>query len=299
MFGCSTRERLDKVYGRAKVLPIQKGIKYVLMSDCHRGVGNWNDNFLPNQNLFFAALQEYYRCGYTYIELGDGDELWENRNLCQIIQIHSHAFWLMSLFYRECRFHMLFGNHDRKKKKQKYALECLEEYYCDSCDTALSLFPNMCVHEGIRLENEERGIDILLTHGHQGDLMNDILWKLSRFLVRYLWRPLERIGFRDPTSAAKNYRKKRKIESRLSQWAKERGTLLIAGHTHRPVFPKPGEALYFNSGSCVHPRCITAIEIEDEEISLVKWCVFTGRDKGLYVGREVLEGPEKLEKYFV
>lgn len=298
MFGYSTGERLHKVYRKAEPLPVHRGTKYVLMSDCHRGIGNWNDNFLPNQNLFFAALQEYYRCGYTYIELGDGDELWENRNLCQIVQTHSHAFWLMSLLYKECRFHMLFGNHDRKKRKQKYASDCLGEYYCDSRDAAVALFPDMCVKEGIRLENKEKGIDILLTHGHQGDLLNDTLWRLARFLVRYVWRPLEQIGVRDPTSAAKNYKKKKKIERRLSQWAEKSKVMLITGHTHRPVFPKPGEGLYFNSGSCVHPRCITAMEIENEKITLVKWCIFTGNDKGLYVGREVLEEPRELAEYF-
>ena len=109
---------------------------------------------------------------------------------------------------------------------------------------------------------------------------------------------MERLGFRDPTSAAKNYKKKKKVEKRLSEWAKSKGVLLIAGHTHRPVFPSAGEGMYFNDGSCVHPRCITAIEIENGKITLVKWCVMTKADKSLYVGREVLEGPVELEKYF-
>lgn len=294
----STYKRLNRVYREAKTLPLHKNSRYVLMSDCHRGIGNWNDNFLPNQNLFFAALQEYYRCGYTYIELGDGDELWENRDLCQIIQIHSNAFWMMSQFYKNGRMHMLFGNHDKKKKSKKYACGCLKEYYCDSCDSSEILFPEIEVTEGIRLKDEENGIEILLAHGHQGDFINDTVWRLGRFLVRYLWRPLEQIGFKDPTSAAKNYRKKKKVERRLIHWAKEQGIILITGHTHRPVFPRPGEPLYFNTGSCVHPRCITVIEIEDGKIALVKWSVLTRTDKSLYVGREVLEGQKELREYF-
>ena len=70
------------------------------MSDCHRGNGSWGDNFLNNQNLFFAALYYYYENGYSYIELGDGEELWENRQITDIINAHSDAYWLMSMFYK-------------------------------------------------------------------------------------------------------------------------------------------------------------------------------------------------------
>ena len=54
-----TAKRLDQAYKNALCLPIHKGSRIVMMSDCHRGVGNWGDNFLANQNLFFAALQYY------------------------------------------------------------------------------------------------------------------------------------------------------------------------------------------------------------------------------------------------
>lgn len=74
--------------------------------------------------------------------------------------------------------------------------------------------------------------------------------------------------------------------------------MVIAGHTHRPVLPTPGESLYVNDGSCVHPRCITAIEIDGGMITLVKWCTLTRADRSLYVGREVLAGPFRLRDYF-
>lgn len=62
------------------------------MSDCHRGIGTSSDNFLKNQHLFFAALKYYYKRGYTYIELGDGDELWENRSMKNIVEVHDEVF---------------------------------------------------------------------------------------------------------------------------------------------------------------------------------------------------------------
>ena len=75
----NTYRRLSKVYENSKVIPYDYYSKFVIMSDCHRGSGNSGDNFLKNQNIFFAALNDYYKKGFTYIELGDGDELWENR----------------------------------------------------------------------------------------------------------------------------------------------------------------------------------------------------------------------------
>ena len=90
--------RISKSFEGALRLPLNRNSKYVLISDCHRGVGNSNDNFLKNQNLYFAALQHYYKAGYTYIELGDGDELWENRSMKQIIETHSNVFLLLSRF---------------------------------------------------------------------------------------------------------------------------------------------------------------------------------------------------------
>ena len=62
--------------------------------------------------------------------------------------------------------------------------------------------------------------------------------------------------------------------------------MLIAGHTHKPMFPEVGETPYFNDGSCVHPRCITAIEISDGNIILVKWSVNTKNDGTLFIDRD-------------
>jgi UDP-2,3-diacylglucosamine pyrophosphatase LpxH len=268
------------------------------MSDCHRGDGSWGDNFSNNQNLFFAALSYYYDNGYTYIELGDGDELWENRKVENVIHNHSHAFWLMSKFYKENRFYMLFGNHDVVKKSPKYVKANFNSYYNDSTDSYKSLFPGIEITEGLLLNDMDSGHKILLAHGHQGDTLNDSLWRLARFLVRYVWRPMELMGFHDPTSAAKNNGKKNKIEKKLTAWAKKERQMLIAGHTHRPVFPRTNEPPYFNDGSCVHPRCITAIEIVNGTIALVKWATMTRADRTLYVGREVLEPPVRLVDYF-
>ena len=82
-------------------------------------------------------------------------------------------------------------------------------------------------------------------------------------------------------------------------WSKENDIMLITVNTHRPSFANLNETMYFNSGSCIHPTAITAIEIEDGCISLVKWSVMTRDDSSIYVGKEVLKGPIKLDNYFI
>ncbi|MGN0154046.1 MAG: metallophosphoesterase [Lachnospiraceae bacterium] len=287
----STTSRLHHAFENAIELPLCAGQKYVLMSDCHRGAGTSSDNFLKNQHLYFAALKHYYQTGFSYIELGDGDELWENRNMETIIEVHNNVFWLFSLFYRENRLYLLYGNHDMIKKKKEFSQEKCSTYFCTETQRPNPLFPDLTFHEGIILRSQKKPDNALyLTHGHQASLLNSTFWPLAQFFVRYLWRPLENFGVLDPTSAAKNYQVKSKCEERLNKWAADNHRILITGHTHRPILPKE-PACYYNTGSCVHPRCITCIEIENCSLTLVKWSMSARADNTLYVAREVLSGP--------
>jgi len=291
-------ERISEVFRMAKQVPFDDSSKIVIMSDCHRGDGSWADNFARNQNLFFTALMQYNYLNYTYIELGDGDDLWEEKDMSDSIEVYSNIFWLLSKFYKDNRLYFIFGNHDIVKGKNG-----LKESDFDRCfdvreKRCISLFPGIDFHEGLILKHTDTGNKIFLIHGHQGDFLNDTMWQLGRFLVRYLWKPLELLGINDPTSAAKNYQRRKRAEKKLIQWVLKEKQMLIAGHTHRPVIPEMGEPLYFNDGSCVHPRCITALEIIDGHILLVKWSYKTKFDGTVYVGRDILAGPRKLQDYF-
>ena len=293
----SVEKRLREVYASSDVLPFDSRSKLILMSDCHRGLGSGGDNFLPNQSVYVGALQYYFNNGFTYIELGDGDELWENRCLCSIIRAHSHVFELLARFYREGRLYMLYGNHDRVKRRPSCRRAACESYYCDTQQCEQPLFPRIDIPEGLILENTETGQRLFLTHGHQGSLLNDTLWPLGRFLVRYLWRPLEAVGFQAPDGGGRSRRKTEKIEKQLCAYAGGENRILVTGHTHRPIFPRPGECPYFTDGCCVHPSCITGLEIQHNEIALVKWAVGTREDQTLFIDREVLEGPVPLAAY--
>lgn len=91
-------KRLNRAFLNAPILLITANTKYVFFSDCHRGSGNNNDNFLKNATAYSAALQYYYQYGFCYIEAGDGDELWDNRSM---YVTHGHqADLLNSVFWK-------------------------------------------------------------------------------------------------------------------------------------------------------------------------------------------------------
>ncbi len=299
-------------------LPLNMCSRYVIMSDCHRGEGTMNDNFLKNQNLYYAALESYYRNGFCYLELGDGEELWENRSASRIRECYGEIYRLFDCMERENRMVRLYGNHDME--------------LADALPEALILMnqeggKNICMIHGHQADffnsvcwrlarflvrwlwkplerfgvsdptSAARNYKKAVRYGHQADFFNSVCWRLARFLVRWLWKPLERFGVSDPTSAARNYKKAVRYERCLARWATERGEYLVAGHSHRPRIVQSGEreSRYLNAGSCVHPGGVTAIEIEQMQMILVRWRLATRPDLSLCVMREVVDGPALVE----
>lgn len=292
--------RLSEVFQSAEEIPFDDSSKIILMSDCHRGDGSWADNFSKNENIYYAALTHYYRNNYTYIELGDGDELWENNDICEIISQHRDVFSLLTKFIEDGRAYFVYGNHDIEKKKyaSRTAKRRYYRHFEDGDIRNINSFYKIKVHEGLILRHRVTGDKIFLVHGHQADFSNDRLWMIGRFLVRHFWRPIELLGFRDPTSASKNLGKKASVVNKIVDWVKSNNQMIIAGHTHRPAFPAVGQPPYFNDGCCVNPYGITGIEIADGKIVLVKWSLKTKDDGTLYVGRDEMEKPVKLKEYF-
>lgn len=282
----STSKRLSQVYGAAPVLDIDDTSKIVIMSDCHRGDGSWVDGFSHNQHIFEAALSHYYDKGFTYIENGDGDELWKFKSFSEISRIYVDIFRLLRRFYEDRRLYMLFGNHDMEKKDPAFVQKNMARFYDTHTDTYEPLFEDLTVLEGLVLKYRQTGCELFVVHGHQGDLRDDEFWRTSKFFVRHFWRRLELLGFKDITSAAKNNVKKKRVERAINDWALKNNKTVIAGHTHRPVCPLDQKSFYFNDGSCVHPNSIAALEIVKGEISLVRWGIKTTEELSLVVSRQ-------------
>lgn len=296
----ATKHRLTKAFLDAKKISFNDQSKFILFSDCHRGDNSYADDFANNRNIYFHALNHYYKNHFSYIELGDGDELWENLTFESIFKSHKNIYLLLKKFHDAGRLHMIYGNHDMAYKDPENVTKNYHHYFDPVSASEIPLMPGIKFHESLILEHETSKQKIFLIHGHQADWWNFSFWRFSRFMVRILWKPLQVIGIADPTSPAKNYKELIKIERRIKKWILENNKLLtIAGHTHRPRFPEPGQIPFFNDGSCVHPRSITGLEIENGTITLIKWYTDITEEGYLRIVKTVLEGPQRLRDYLI
>jgi len=289
---------VTRAYNNAKEIIYKNSSKFVIMSDIHRGDNRKHDNFAQNKDLYMAVLKRYYKDDFTYIELGDGEELWENRSMDLIVETYLDIYLLQKKFYKKGRLHIIYGNHDMEKKSQKFVEDHLYQYYDKKKQKHKDLFKGIKTYEAIVLKTKHHGGEIFLLHGHQVDFLNNRLWRLARFMVRLLWKPLEHIGVKDPTRTAQIYEKKKAVEKRLTEWIIENKVIMITGHTHKPMFSDFDTPAYFNDGSCVSDDAITAIEIQNDEIALIKWYYKINEDGDKIVTKETMAGPENINKYF-
>ena len=290
---------LDNAYKNAKPITINQGSKIIMFSDLHKGDNSYADDFTHNMQIYTHAIRKYYDENYTYIELGDGIELWENYSFEPIYKAHKSTFELLKLFYDDDRLHMLWGNHDMIFGDPLTVEKMLYKVFTPKNIQQKERLFDLEYHESILLQIENTDKKIFLIHGHQADWLNYRFWKVSRFFVRYFWMPLQKwFNVKDPTSPAKNYKNLVKVERKLKDWMlKNNNQMVIAGHTHRPRFPDVNELPYFNDGSCVHPNSIIGLEIVNLQIAMVKWHDELDSNGHKMVVKTVLAGPEDLAMY--
>ncbi len=292
-----TDKRLTAAFKKAKIEYFDENSKYIFFSDCHRGDDSISDEFARNQPVFLRALEYYFNNGYIYVEVGDGDELWEYPDFKVIRLAHNDVFLGLKKFSDEKRLLLLYGNHNIYLKSKYYVKKNLYQYYDEYNQEMQDLFSGIIPYEALVLKKKDTGQEIFIVHGHQGDLMNDQLWVISMFMLRYFWRYLHVVGFHNPASPAKNLYKRHKIEKSYKKWIQKHKRMLICGHTHRPRFPKEKELPYFNSGCAIHTKGITGIEITDGKILMVDWRIRADEEGTLQIVRTVVRGPEPIDKY--
>ncbi|HEY5584514.1 MAG TPA: serine/threonine protein phosphatase [Ruminiclostridium sp.] len=292
-----TDKRLMEAYKSAKVEYFDENSRYIFFSDAHRGDDSVSDEFSRNQNVFLHALEYYFNNGYKYVEVGDGDDLWEYPKFKYIRLAHSDVFSILKRFFDEKRFIILYGNHNNYLKNKDYVRKNFYNYYDEYSQDIHDLFKGIIPYEALVLKNKGTGQEILTVHGHQGDLMNDQLWFLSMLSLRYFWRFMHVVGFQNPSSPARNHFKRHKIERTYKKWIKRHEMMLICGHTHRQKFPKDEELPYFNTGCCLRTKGITGIELLDGKIMLVDWRIHADHYGVLQIKRHVMRGPEPVEKF--
>lgn len=292
-----TDKRLSQAYRHAHVRYFDDQSKYVFFSDLHRGNDSVSDEFTRNQIVMLHALDYYYHNGYTYVEAGDGDELWEYRDFRDIRLAHGDVFTALKKFYNDRRMLVLYGNHNIRLKSRRFVKRHYYTFYDEYRQSNYNLFPGLKPYEALRLKHHKTGQEVFAVHGHQGDLMNDQLWPVSMFMLRYFWRYLHVVGFRNPSSPAKNLFKRHKIERKYQKWIQRHGHMLICGHTHRPRFPKGGELPYYNTGCCIHTKGISGIEISGGQIMLIDWRMKADADGVMRIIRTIVRGPEPIHEY--
>ncbi len=253
--------------------------KYIVFSDQHKGDKSPADDFANNEDNYINALHYYNNEQFTFINLGDSEELWKFSTIA--VLKHNEKSFIAEAAFEPNRFYKTFGNHDIIWKNWADVFLHLRKFFT---------MP-LVVHEGIviQLNKSSNKLNIFLTHGHQGDAMSDNN-KFSTWIIAHIWLPLQRYLQININTPSKDFLLRNKHNVMMSEWsAAQQNVLLITGHTHAPVFasgkyynhpsnhiPKHNNEIvkptYFNTGCCCFSDGdITGIEIADGYIRLIKW----------------------------
>jgi hypothetical protein len=200
--------------------------RYIIFSDHHKGAGDEADDFRPSHASYLKALEAYDALGFTLIELGDCEELWENP-IGEAMGTYPDIFQQSRKFYPD-RYLRVVGNHDNK---WDIAYNVKRYLY--------PIFPDIAIHRCLLFryqDTPETSGEIFLAHGHQGTLDADIFGFIPP-LVLPIYRWIQNFTGIGHTSPSKDACLRGQHDTIMYRWASEQGKLLlIAGHTHRPVW---------------------------------------------------------------
>ena len=203
---------------------------WILLSDLHKGAKNGADDFRLCEWAYILALNHYLEAGYSLCVMGDAEELWEELPRT-VIQKNSASFTAEKRFHEAGRYRRLWGNHDEIWSDPNQVRALLQPLYGSN---------PLEVPEAILLEVRD-GSDmlgrVLLVHGHQGSHFEGNSPELAKWVVRNIWRPIQaRAGFSCNTPAT-DWKLRHDRDKVIYHWAANQpGLVVIAGHTHAPVF---------------------------------------------------------------
>jgi predicted phosphodiesterase len=226
----ATARALDRVLAELSATERMLDVDHdrlVIFSDHHKGRRDGADDFAICEPAYLAALDHYLAAGFALIVLGDAEELWENR-VEPVLQAYGNVLAAERRFQPD-RYVRVWGNHDDEWESPRRVDKHLP-----------ALLGPVAVLEGLRFAAISRGErigTILLVHGHQGTLFSDRLAGISKLVVRFFWRTVQRLTRRGSTTPATDACLRAEHDRTMYAWAMAQpGLVLIAGHTHRPVF---------------------------------------------------------------
>jgi len=166
--------------------------------------------------------------------LGDSEELWE----CSpksVLQHYKDSFIFELKFLYKQKYYRIYGNHDNLWKKHGEFIKYLKKHGCIN-----NTIPSIPVYQGLIFDYENNG-KIFLVHGHQGNFSSDIFSKISKLFVCFIYRNIQRLFKIKTTTPARDISLAGEHNIIMYKWALQKAKegkkiILIAGHTHRPVF---------------------------------------------------------------
>jgi len=278
-------------------------LRLIVFSDLHKGSRNGADDFAIAETTYMAALEYYWQQDFELYLLGDVEELWENWP-SDILSAYGNVLNQELRFAQATapeRYRRFAGNHDDLWYRHDQQEQYLRPYLA-----------NHQVLESRRIPVTDAGQrlgELFLLHGHQGTADSDTHARLSAWLVHTFWRPLQRLFKFKSTAPSTSFVLRKKHDLAMYHFAStQKDMVLIAGHTHRPVWEGLGfgqavqtvaevagmqhpeaarwmnglargavalpgrKPCYFNSGCCCYSDgSITGLELADEEIRLIRW----------------------------
>ncbi len=229
-------EALDKILrgirngkeSKGTVIPFDTATgRFIIFSDQHKGARNGADDFMLCEPAYLAALDHYNQQNFQLIVLGDCEELWEN-SLSNVLRQQAESFNRYKKFLARNAFYKIIGNHDLDWKNDPLVMAQIKTIF----DADLSIYDGVVLQTSL----ENAPLEILCTHGHQGDKASDGNW-FSKFFVAKIWAPLQTWLKINPNTPAYDAQLKTLHNQLMYEWSvAQQALLLITGHTHQPVF---------------------------------------------------------------
>lgn len=220
---------LDETRESATELPLPPDRAAIIFSDQHKGAQDGADDFQRCERTYNAALAYYDRLDHHLILLGDAEELWENSPE-EVIGKYTQTLALEARFIPDGRYTRIWGNHDLAWSKAEFFRDKMKDH------GAATITPAEAVRIPMPPGPGGKPRELLLVHGHQGTDESDRNARLSQFFVRHGWRRLQRLVNKPWNTPAIDWKLRGEHAAHMAEWAAERRVVLIAGHTHQPVF---------------------------------------------------------------
>ncbi|MCL2719864.1 MAG: serine/threonine protein phosphatase [Treponema sp.] len=309
----------------SSILDISHGGKVIIMSDLHMGTGS-RDDLYHNGEMLMCILEEYYyKNGWTLVLNGDVEEL-HRFPLDYIREKWANLYRIFNLFARENRLYKIVGNHDEQLiylKNTSYPFEIhnvikietgiipayvfhghqLSKIYTKFNRLMAFAIRHILTPLGIKNISDSRSPNKrfhIEKMAYGFSLMNNCLSiighthrplfeSLGRF--EYIKFEIERLCRDYPTSSGEN---RSRIENEVSALRREMGKL--QRKERRDVYRHSlyGDELpvpcLFNSGCTLGKKGLNAIEMTNEDISLIYWFTEGKSKKFVTRGGYIIDG---------